>query len=122
MKKRPWLKWVAIFLSLVMIGFMFHVFKEVKEANEAERAQLRVVAKQYEEVMRPLWDEKARLEREIAEQEQVVADEAPPSPVILLCTEPSVDTLVDVYPITNDYKYPAALVLWEEEFPGKRVA
>lgn len=118
MKKRPWLKWVAIFLSLMMIGFMIYVFREVKEANEAERAQLRVVAKQYEEVMRPLWEEKARLEHEITEQEKVVAEEAPPSPVILLCTEPSVDILVDVYPITHDYRYPAAIVLWEDDFPG----
>ena len=119
MKKRPWLKRVAIFLCMVMVICIFVVFKRVQEANEAERAQLRVIAREYDEVMRPLWEKKAQLEREITEQEQLVADEAPPVPVILLCTEPSEKILEDIYPITNQYMYPAAIVISEDAFPGE---
>ena len=120
MKKRPWLKWIGIILCVAMTIIIAIIFARVRRANEAERAELRRIAEEYEETMRPLWEEKARLEHEITEQEKVVAEEAPPSPVILLCTEPSADTLVDVYPIVQDYRYPAALVLWEDDFPGEK--
>ena len=119
MKKRPWLKWVGIALCAVMIACIVVAFHRVKSENDAERAELRKLAQEYEEVMRPLWNEKARLEREIAEQEKAVAAEAPPSPVILLCTEPKDEVLSDVLPIVRTYLYPAALVLSEDAFPGE---
>lgn len=119
MKKRPWLKWVGIALCAVMIVCIVIAFHRVKLENDAERAELRKLAQEYEEVMRPLWNEKARLEREIAEQEKAVAAEAPPSPVILLCTEPKDEVLSDVLPITEQYLYPVALVLSEDAFPGE---
>ena len=118
MKKRPWLKWVAIFLCIMMAAFILNAIKRVTDVNEAERAELRKIAKEYEQVMRPLWEEKARLEREITEQEKVVAEQDPLSPVILLCTEPNEKLLSDVYPITCQYGYPAAIVISEDAFPG----
>ena len=118
MKKRPWLKWIGIVLCAVITVLIAIAFYHVKEANEAERAELREVAKHYEEAIRPLWNEKAQLEREIAEQEKVVEAEAPPSPVILLCTEPSEKLLSDVYPIASQYGYPAAIVISEDALPG----
>ena len=61
MKKRPWLKWIGIVLCVAITVLIAIVFHHVKEANEAERAELREIAKEYEEIMRPLWSEKARL-------------------------------------------------------------
>lgn len=118
MKKRPWLKWVGIVLCVVMAVIIAVIFEHVRRENEAEREELRKISKEYEETIRPLWNEKERLEREIAEQEKVVAEEAPPSPVILLCTQPSGKILSDVYPIADQYGYSAGIVISENAFPG----
>ena len=118
MKKRPWLKQAGIVLCIVMAVLIAVTFRSVRRRNEAEREELRRISKAYEETMRPLWNEKARLEREIAEQEKLVAAETP-SPVMLLCTEPDKRLLDDVYPIAEQYGYTAAIVLSEELFPGE---
>lgn len=118
MKKRPWLKYAGIVLCVVMAVIIAVIFEHVRRENEAERVELRKIAKEYEEIMRPLWNEKARLEQEITEQEKVVEEEAPPPPVILLCTQPSGKILSDVYPIVDQYGYSAGIVISENAFPG----
>lgn len=118
MKKRPWLKWGGIVLCAAIVVVIVMMFAYVRRVNEAERKELREISKEYEEIMRPLWNEKARLEQEITEQERMAAEEAPPSPVILLCTEPNKRILDDVCPIADQYGYPSGIVISEDAFPG----
>lgn len=117
MKERPWLKRVGIILCLVMAVWIAVIFNNVRRENEMEREALRKLSKEYEETMRPLWKEKAQLEQEIIEQEKLVADEAM-SPIMLLCTEPSAQLMNDVYPIADQYNYPAVIVISEDAFIG----
>ena len=45
MKKRPWLKRMGIILCVVMAMIIVIVFNRVRRVNEAERAELRKIAK-----------------------------------------------------------------------------
>lgn len=118
MKKWLWLRQLGIILCVVMVVIIAVLFHRVRDANEAEREALAQISREYEETMRPLWKEKERLEREITEQEKRIAEDAPPVPVVLLCTEPNEALLSDVYPIADSFAYPAALVVSEGAFPG----
>lgn len=119
MKDGPWLKRIGIGLCFVMLFFVLFTYLKIREENIESTRELIVLAEEYNTTMRPLWTEKAKLEREIEkleeEQEYLLSG---PAVLMLLCAEPNAKVLEDILPMLRQYDYTAALVLTEDQFPG----
>ena len=119
MREQPWMKWAALALSVILIVALIFVSGRIRKERQEEREQLQTVSDTYAEKMRPLWNEKRRIERELAalENEQV-KEEALSVSVLLLCTEPDARIMDDMMKKTDNYGYPALVCVSPERFFG----
>lgn len=112
-------RWGGIIICAAVVVVMLVTMAQVRRASRHDREQLETVAAEYNAVMRPLWNEKSRLEQEIGElKEEKGRAEHVPATILFLCTEPDGRMIEDAYQLLSSYDYPALLILSEDKLPG----
>lgn len=118
-KNRPWIKWVAIAVSAVLTVVMLVASIHVSRERRKNRENWQEVSDAYSEKMRPLWEEKRSIERELTGLEDEEAElQLQAISAVILCTEPDARIMDDIYPKMEKQGYAGLIALAENRFPG----
>ena len=108
-----------MFLAVASVVILFQAVCKIKARNEAERDALRERAGTYDEAMKPLLNEKRRLERELAAlEDEQKREQSFAASVLFLCTEPDARVMTDIVPALDDYSYTGLLAVSDTQFFG----
>lgn len=119
MKQNPWLKWIAVAATVILgIGILYTIWG-LRQSHKVQKAQLEQTAAAYAAQLRPLWEEKAALERQLYDLEKAHREEKDTTAYIcLLVTEPDQRILTDILPSLEKYGYPGVVALSANALPG----
>lgn len=121
MKQKPWLKWISIFLTVVLsIGILYTMWG-FRKTRQAEKAQLEVIAAEYSARLRPLWERKASLESQLYDLDKAHREEKDTTTyIVLLATEPDARVMTDILPMVEGKEYTGVVALGEDSMPGAK--